>query len=628
MEHLTIDDSVRQTAAQCRHYAMCKIDYLRTGLCPSGPEKQYVAYYPQGRMDLYRALVDDLIPVTEALIDAAETCTLCGICDVQCHFVTGMRPMKVMQALKDHVRKHLDEKKPVHAPTEDAVLKRLRTITGSDWATNDPAILFTYADDPFPLAGVRMPRYVVLPGSRDEVAAIVSLANQLEIPFAIRGNGGSVFGFVFTDGIVLDMSRMRRIDFDVDNWCVSVEPGVTSFELQQEASRRGFRVNAAEPAATVCGNIVCTGTFSPWSNVYGTAADGFIDMEFVGRNGKTFHLNDKNAPNVYAFEHAMIPSPGVCTRAVVKLHPVTADEEGVLVPFADFDKAVTFARELSQRRIALALAVLGGHYISTFMSPSQSLSDTIKRVVPDVLGIKYLVLAVVDAHGRSAIASMAGNVIDGALFRTLMLGLPRLAGRELVEIVRAYEGNSPPYEFLCRPEMRPVVEAILRPSPETIAESVDEDLRDFYTRLYARPEMTDIVWLNMFRIVSARMSRRKHMFAFLIYVPLDRLEIIKHVIAEFGRIAGAHQLDHDYGFLTPMDFGKRAILEYDYYIDHTDPVEKQKIADAMVTIGPWLDGLAATTKGVTFLMYVFSQGCSRKENFLYRVGPSPDREER
>ncbi len=118
------------------------------------------------------------------------------------------------------------------------------------------------------------------------------------------------------------------------------------------------------------------------------------------------------------------------------------------------------------------------------------------------------------------------------------------------------------------------------------------------------------------------------MFAFLIYVPLDRLEVIEHIIAEFDRIAGVHQIDHDYGFLTPMDFGKRAILEYDYYIDHTDPVEKQKIANAMITIGPWLDGLAATTKGVTFLMYVFSQGCSRKENFLYRLEPSPDRAER
>ena len=44
-------------------------------LCPSGPEKHYVAYYPQGRMDLYRALAENLIPVTEALVDTADTCT-------------------------------------------------------------------------------------------------------------------------------------------------------------------------------------------------------------------------------------------------------------------------------------------------------------------------------------------------------------------------------------------------------------------------------------------------------------------------------------------------------------------------------------------------------------------------
>lgn len=615
-----IDESARKTAAQCRHYAMCKIDYLETGLCPSGPEKHYVAFYPQGRMDLYRALAEGLIPVTEALVEAADTCTLCGICDKQCHFVTGMRPIKVMEALKEYVRGHLEAKRPVHKPKEDAVLKRLRKIVGKEWAANDPAILFTYADDPFPLAGIQMPRYVVLPGTRDEVAAVVALADELKIPFAIRGNGGSVFGFVFTDGIVLDMNRMKKIEFDTDNWCVAVEPGVTSFELQKEASQRGYRVNAAEPAATVCGNIVCTGTFSTWSNCYGTAADGFIDMEFVDRKGKVFRLNDKNAPNVFAFDHAMIPSPGVCTKAVVKLQPVTADEEGILVPFGDFDQAVKFARELGQRRLALALAVLGGHYISTFMSPSQELSDKIKDVMPDVLGIKYLVFAVADVHGREAIRKMAGTaVIDSALFRALMLGLPRLADREVGDIVRAYEGKTPPYGVLCEPGIRPLVEAILRPSPQTIAASVDEDLREFYTRLYARPEMTDMVWLNMFRIVSARMSRRKHMFAFLIYVPLDKIDVINGIIAGFVRIAEAHQIDHDYGFLTPMDFGKRAILEYDYYIDHTDPAEKKKIAEAMLEIGPWLDGLAARTKGVTFLMYVFSQGCSRKENFLYRL---------
>jgi hypothetical protein len=614
-----IDEEIKRTAAQCRHYAMCKIDYLGTGVCPSGPEKHFVAYYPQGRMDLYRALAEGQIPMTEALVDSAATCTLCGACDKQCHFVTGLRPVTVMRALKDHVENHLTERKPVLRPSGDDVLNKLQAIVGTAWATNDPAILFTYADDPFPLAEPQMPRYVVLPGSRDEVSALVALADKLGIPFAVRGNGGSVFGFVFTDGIVLDMNRMRDIVFDTENWCVAVGPGVTSFELQKAAAARGFRVNAAEPAATVCGNIVCTGTFSTWSNVYGTAADGFIDLEFVDRHGKVFYLNDKGSPNVFAFAHAMIPSPGVCTKAVVKLHPVTDDEEGVLVPFGDFEGAVKFARELGQRRIALALAVLGGHYISTFMSPDQELAERIKRVVPDTLGIHYLVFAVADAHGRAAIRAMAGTVIDQGLFRILMLGLPRLADGEVVELVRASGGSGPPYEILCKDDLRPIVEAILQPSPETIAETVDEDLKGFYRSLYARPEMTDLVWLNMFRIVSARMSRRKHMFAFLIYVPLDRIDVINHVIAELGRTAETHGIEHDYGFLTPMDFGKRAILEYDYYLDHTDPAEKRKIGKAMTSIGPWLDELAAKTKGVTFLMYVFSQGCSRKENFLYRL---------
>ena len=33
-----IDPEARACASQCRHYAICKIDYLATGLCPSGPE--------------------------------------------------------------------------------------------------------------------------------------------------------------------------------------------------------------------------------------------------------------------------------------------------------------------------------------------------------------------------------------------------------------------------------------------------------------------------------------------------------------------------------------------------------------------------------------------------------------
>lgn len=614
-----IDPDARATAAQCRHYAMCKIDYLATGLCPSGPEKHFVTYYPQGRMDLCRGLAEGRIPVTEALLDAADTCTMCGICDAQCHFVTGMQPTSVMRALKDYIEAHRKDQRDIIVPIEDDALRRLRSIVGRDWASNDPAVLWTYADDPFPLAGPQMPRYVVLPGSREEIAAVVRLADELGLPYAVRGNGGSVFGFVFTDGIVLDMGRMRGIEFDPDNWTAAVEPGVTSFELQREARKRGFRANAAEPAATVCGNIVCTGTFSTWSNVYGLAADNFVDMEFVGRDGRVFRLNDKQGPNHFGFSHQVLPSPGICTKAFVKLHPMTDDEEGLLVPFAGLDEAVRFARELGQRRIGLAVAVLGAHYVATFLSPDAALAARLKAALPEVLGVNYAVFMIGDKYARDAVRKMTPSVIDAELLRILTLGLPRLLETRWLELAREYEGRERPYELLCRPEMRPLVEAALQPSPETIAEAVPEGLRPFYRELYARPEMTDMVWLNMHRIVSARMARHKHVFAFLVFLPPDKPAVIHEILDGFAKIARTQGLDHDFGFLTPIDTGKRAILEYDYYIDHTDPAERGKIARAMPELDPWLDGLAARVPGVLSLKYVFSQGCSRKENFLYRV---------
>ena len=615
----TIDAEARAMAAQCRHYAMCKIDYLGTGLCPSGPEKHFVTYYPQGRMDLVRGLAEGRIPVTESLVEAADTCSMCGACDIQCHFVTGMQPSLVMRALKDYVEAYRGAGGEILRPSEDRTLGRIRGIVGRGFASNDPAVLWTYADDPFPLTGPQMPRYVALPGTREEVAALVRLAAELGLPYAVRGNGASVFGLVFTEGIVLDMARMRRIEIDLPNWSAAVEPGVTSFELQQEALKRGVRVNAAEPAATVCGNIICTGTFSTWTNIYGTAADNVIDMEFVRRDGSVFRLSESSAPNLFGARPGAAPPPGVCTRAWVKLQPIPEGEEGLCVPFEDLAGAARFARELGERRIGSAVAVLGSHYIATFLSPDKGLAERLKAALPEVLGIDYLVLVIADRFGRDAVRKLAPAAIDGPLLRTLMLGLPRLVEPHWLDLVREWPGPGRPYELLLRGEMRPVVEAALQPSPETIAAAVPESLRPVYREIYGRPEMTDIVWLNMNRIVSARMARHKHVLAFLLYLPGDRTDIIREVVDGFAGIAETHGLEHDFGFLAPLDLGKRAVIEYDYYLDHADPAEREKVLRAVPEIDRWLGEMAGRVASLTSLKDIFGRCYVRKESFLYRT---------
>jgi hypothetical protein len=616
-----IDERIRRTAAQCRHYAMCKIDYLGKGLCPAGQARFYVSYFPQGRMDLVDALARGITPISEGLIDVANTCDLCGACDIQCHFYSGLRPLPVMAALKDTVENHLRSGREIFRAPCDPLVEDLGTIVGKEWISNDPAILVTYANDPFPLSEMRMPRAVVLPGSADEVAEVIRRVHRDGIPFAVRGSGASVYGQVFSEGLVLDTARMREISFDPANWSVTIGPGVTSFELQREASDRGFRVNVAEPAATVIGNILCSGLFSTWSAAYGMGVDHVLDMEFVDRNGDRMRLSDPegSGTKLLAYRHHVQEVPGVCTRASVRLQPVTKDEEGLIVPFGGLDAALRFARDLAARRIGLAVAVLGPHYMAAFLSPDLALSRKIKRVLPDDLGIGFAVYVVADKYGREAVRQMAGAaVIDQDLFRTMVLGLPRLAEGEALDLLRAAEGSRPPFEILAAPETRPLLEAVLDPSPETLASAVDADLRDSYVDIYRQPQFTDLVWINAFRIVSARMGRHKHIIAFILFIPLEET-LVTSLCERFAAVAEEIGIDHDYGFLTPMDLGKRAVLEYDYYIDHTDMAEKEKVGRAMEKLVPWLDAMCTGPgTNMIWLKTLFTQGSARKEAWFYR----------
>jgi FAD binding domain len=582
-------------------------------------------------MDLVKALAAGTLPVTPRLVDIADSCTLCGACDVACHFSSGLRPMPVMRALKQHVHDHLASGGTVAPETAaDPLLVGLKTIVGDRWATNDPAISETYATDPGPMTIPRRPRAVVLPRDRGEVEGVLKAAQRQGVPFMVRGNGSSVMGFVMTDGLVIDTQRMKRIVFDCDTWSVTVGAGVSAFELQQAARRRGYRVNVAEPAALVCANLMCSGIMSLFGTSYGTLDDNYVDAEFGDASGNAFHLNDRSAPNLYCFTKEDRPSPGICTSARIKLHPTSADETGALVPFQQLDEALRFVRELSARRIGFGAGVVGADYMATFMSPDVELARRAKATFQELLGVRYLVLMLGDGKDLTALKAMGRPVISNAMFRALMLGLPGLGSRSdpataqgdgdaLTDVLRplAEAIDEPLVELLGRDDMLPLVEAALASSPETHASAAPEDLRDAYRKICARPEMTDLVWLNTFRILSTRMGREKNLVPLVLYVPLDKPEVIVALQDRFRDIAREHQLKNDFGFVAPLDFGKRAFFEYDYYVDHTNPDEMARAREAVITAAGMIEETSARVTGVRWIRYTLNQGVCRMENLLY-----------
>ena len=596
---------------------MCKIDFLGKGVCASGLEKHYVSFYPEGRMDLYAALAENAIPITEKCLEIADSCNLCGKCDYPCYFVNEMRPSTVMKALKDHVAAFRRRGGKIVAAEEDGFLAELKEIVGDEWATADAAIRITYHHDLCPHVTFKMPTYVVLPNSKEEISSVIKLLNRNEIPYVVRGNGASSHGLVFSEGVILDLNRMKTMDFEEKNWSVKVGPGTAAFDLQREAQKRGYRVHTAEPAALVCANIMTSGLLSTFSTTYGISADNFIDAEFIAKDGSFFSLNDPTAPNLFSFRNSLAEheATAVCVSVSMKLHPVTADEEGILVPFESLEKALDFSRECATRHIGLAIGILGSEFVSSFLAPTKKRAAEAKDIFAHKLGMPYLVLLIGDRYAIRAVHEMGHPVIDQRLFKILFHGLSALKSAPWLDLLKDLSDEEP-YSYLKLGRFAELAETALAPSPKQLTRDIDPDLNPFFEELYSRPEMTDLVWLNTFRIMSSRYCREMPCVALVLYLPIEA-PLILEMQDKLREIGAKHRLKNELGFITPFDNGKRCVWEYDYYFDHHDPAEISRVQLATQEAGALLDEYSLKTGTIRQVRYVVNQGCCRKENLLY-----------
>ena len=294
---------------------------------------------------------------------------------------------------------------------------------------------------------------------------------------------------------------------------------------------------------------------------------------------------------------------------------MTADEAGVLVPFETLEKGLRFAKECAVRRIGFAIGVLGVEYVASFMAPTQELADQAREIFGERLGMACLVLVLGDRYALQSVRKMGHPLIDQRLFRTLSLGLSGLGNAGWLDLL-AELSQEEPFSYLKAEGFSELAETALAPSPEALAHAVDPELRAFHEKIYARPELTDLVWLNMFRITSSRVGREKHFFPILIYLPLDNC-LIGELCREFGAIARRHGIKNELGFITPIDSGKRCIFEYDYYVDQCDAEEIGRVRLAAGEAGAVIEDYSARTGTIRWLRYVLHQGFCRMENLLY-----------
>ncbi len=180
---------------------------------------------------------------------------------------------------------------------------------------------------------------VVLPGSAEQVAAVVSWCYAHDVPIVARGGGtGLTGGAVPTEGgVVLSLERLRAVrELEPALWRMFPEAGVSTHDVQRLARENGlfFGPDPGASEQSQIGGNVATNAGGPHALKYGVTGAWVTGMEVVLAPGELVQLGGWARKDVagYDLKDLLIGSEGTLgVITAVRLRLLPAPEAAILL---------------------------------------------------------------------------------------------------------------------------------------------------------------------------------------------------------------------------------------------------------------------------------------------------------
>jgi glycolate oxidase subunit GlcD len=222
-----------------------------------------------------------------------------------------------------------------------ALVEALARIVGPKWVRHRPAELATYAADGLP-THESLPGTVVLPGTKDEVGAVLRLLHLLQVPFVARGAGTGLSGGALAeaDAVLLTLTRMNRIlAIHPARRRAVVQPGVINARLSEAAAPFGLQYvpdPSSQSACTIGGNVA-ENAGGPHCLKYGVTTNHVTQLEVLLPDGTPLLLGSVQGepwgPDLAGLFVGSEGMFGVAVEITVRLEPIP---RLIRTVFADF----------------------------------------------------------------------------------------------------------------------------------------------------------------------------------------------------------------------------------------------------------------------------------------------------
>jgi glycolate oxidase len=223
-----------------------------------------------------------------------------------------------------------------------AFVDELRSVLGADHVITEPEQLRVYECDG--LTGHRaVPEVVVLPGSTEDVQAVLRACHRERVPFVARGAGTGLSGGAtpIAGGVVVSLARMNRIlEIDLASQRIVVEPGVANLDVTRAVAADGYFYAPDPSSQQVCtiGGNVAENSGGAHCLKYGFTAHHVTGLTFVLPDGEVVELGDKaldpDGPDLLGVIVGSEGTLGIATRITLR---VVRAPEAVRTLLAAFD---------------------------------------------------------------------------------------------------------------------------------------------------------------------------------------------------------------------------------------------------------------------------------------------------
>lgn len=223
----------------------------------------------------------------------------------------------------------------------------LENEIGTEKVVVAPSELEEFGKDRWHAAG--KPDAVVHAESREDVVAVMRLADARGIPVTTRGAGvGYVGGCVPTQGgILLSVRKMNRVlEINPADGVAVVEPGVILNDLQESVREKGWYYPPDPASLKECsiGGTIATNAGGPRCVKYGVTRHYILGLEVVLPGGEVLETGGRCHKNKTGLDliGMFVGSEGllgVVTKATLRLIPHPEARAMLTATFAEFEEA-------------------------------------------------------------------------------------------------------------------------------------------------------------------------------------------------------------------------------------------------------------------------------------------------